>query len=171
MEIDNVVLVSMDPHMGILGSPVSGKGAASAGESDSDKSSLLPRSSSKLTTTSSVRSDGRNKSSISGFEGPRRASTGSFRRGSQHDDADAEHEKGARVFNIITHVGGYNGGRIFSLRVSSETEFAEEWVDSLLVAVRKAKKKAEISALGRCTCVPMRKREREHVLIVRRMCA
>ena len=58
-----------------------------------------------------------------------------------------DYEEGMRSFNIITRAHGYNGGRTFSLRVSTETE-CREWVDTLLPAVRRAQRLAERTAMG-----------------------
>ena len=53
----------------------------------------------------------------------------------------------ARSFNIVTSENGYNGGRIYSLRVETEDE-CKEWVEKLRAAVKSDKRAAESTAMG-----------------------
>ena len=53
----------------------------------------------------------------------------------------------ARSFNIVTSENGYNGGRIYSLRVETEDE-CKEWVEKLRAAVKSDKRAAASTAMG-----------------------
>ena len=66
----------------------------------------------------------------------------------QHDgNGEAVREKFTAAFNIVTVAGGYNGGRIYCLRVASHGD-AEHWVQMLSEQAEKARRELELMALG-----------------------
>ena len=77
----------------------------------------------------------------------RRTSVHSCPIGRTTSDQEREELLMAKSFNIITNAKSYHHGRTFSLRVATESE-CHEWIQSLSSAVRQAKKRAEMEALG-----------------------
>ena len=65
----------------------------------------------------------------------------------QDGNGDAVREESTAAFNIVTVAGGYNGGRIYCLRVASHGD-AEHWVQMLSEQAEKARRELELMALG-----------------------
>ena len=126
LDIENVVLVSQSSHSTMLEGQITKTTPLNSPENDL-----------------SVESPGNERPN---FRRAAKAALEASRRSAQsaHEDCG---EENVRAFNVITRAGGNGGGRTYSLRVSSESE-CKDWVDGLLSAVSKAKKRAEMTALG-----------------------
>lgn len=146
VEVDNVDMVSVESWNTLMNGriqtrsikPSSGAARTAAQAARARGGDRSPRSAARESPTIEVGTDGKPAASSS-----KQATRAAF----ENANSSEEEERDKAVFNIVTTAGGYNGGRIFSLRTKNAQE-CQEWVAALSAAVHNARHEAEMAALG-----------------------